>query len=205
MLRVIALTGGIGAGKSTVASFLRERGVVVLSADEAARECLQHPAVVAKVSAFLPDVVHDAGIDRARLAAHIFTDSIVRAKVEEVMHPWIRQRMTQWATTAAQDGALVVVMEIPLLVETRTAEQICAQFDAVITVEAPQNVRLARLVSRGLTSQDALARMAAQGSYSDREAVADVVLENSGTLAQLHAHIERGWATVTASKESEQG
>ncbi len=190
MLR-IGLTGGIGSGKSTVARLLAQRGARVIDADQLAREVVAAgtPGLAAVVAAFGGDVLTDGGeLDRPALAAVVFGDPAARAALDAIVHPRVRARAVE--AIAAMPADAVVVQDIPLLVETGQA----GSFDLVVVVEAELETRVARLVGRGLSEEDARARIAAQAGDAERRAVADVVLDNSGTPDQLAAQVDRLWA-----------
>ena len=189
MLR-IGLTGGIGSGKSTVARLLAERGAHVVDADVLAREALAPgtPGLAAVVEAFGEGVLTpDGALDRQALAAVVFGDPSARARLDGIVHPRVRARAAQIVAALPDDA--VVVQDIPLLVETGQA----GSFDVVLVVEADRATRVARLVGRGLPEADARARIAAQATDEQRRAVADVVLDNSGTPEQLAEQVERFW------------
>ena len=186
----IGLTGGIGSGKSTVSALLAARGAVVIDADRIAREVVEPgtPGLAAVVDAFGADVVTaDGSLDRPALAAVVFGDPEARKRLDGIVHPLVRSRAAELASAAPEDA--VVVHDVPLLVETGQA----GSYDLVLVVEADPETRVSRLVRRGLTADDARARMAAQATDEQRRAVADVVLDNSGTEAELAAQVERFW------------
>jgi dephospho-CoA kinase len=186
----IGLTGGIGSGKSTVSALLAERGARVVDADRLAREVVAPgtPGLAAVAEAFGPDVLAaDGGLDRPALAAVVFADPDARARLDGIVHPLVRARAVE--LVGEMPPGAVVVQDIPLLVETGQA----GSFDLVLVVQADPEVRVARLVARGLTGSDARARIAAQATDEQRAAVADVVLDNSGTLDDLAAQVERFW------------
>ena len=189
MLRV-GLTGGAGAGKSTVAARLRELGAVVIDADALAREVLEpgSDGLRQVIAAFGEQVLRpDASLDRAALAAVVFADPERRRELEAITHPRIAARTSE-LLAAAPDGA-VVVHDVPLLVEKALAPA----YDLVVVVDAPVERRVERLVGRGLTEADARARIAAQATRAEREAVADVWLENDGSVADLVAAVDELW------------
>jgi dephospho-CoA kinase len=189
-MRRIGLTGGIGSGKSTVSALLAERGAVVVDADLIAREVVEPgtPGLAAVVEAFGTDVLGaDGSLDRPALAAVVFADPAARRRLDGIVHPLVRARASE-LEAAAPPGA-VVVHDVPLLVETGQA----GRFDLVLVVAADVETRVARLVRRGLTEDDARARIAAQATDEQRRAVADVVLDNSGTPEQLAAQVDRFW------------
>jgi dephospho-CoA kinase len=191
----IGLTGGIGSGKSTVARLLAARGAVIVDADQIAREVVEPgtPGLAAVVDAFGEKVLTDDGaLNRPALAAVVFADAQARARLDAIVHPLVRARAAEVAG-AAPDGA-VVVHDVPLLVETGQA----ATYDLVLVVEAAPELRVARLVERGLTEDDARARIAAQATDEQRRAVADVVLDNSGTPEELETQVDRFWTERVA-------
>lgn len=187
----VGLTGGIGAGKSAVARRLTELGAVVIDADALARE------VVAAGTDGLAEVVRtfgtavltpDGRMDRAAVAQLVFGDPDKLRQLEAIIHPRVRARSAELVAAAPPDA--VVVHDIPLLAESRTA----AGFDLVLVVQADEAVRLDRLVRlRGMTEEAARARFAAQASDEQRRAVADVVIENSGTVEELQAAVDALW------------
>ena len=192
---VIGLTGGIGAGKSTVAEMLAERGAVVLDADRIAREVVEpgRPAFDAIVTRFGPSVVApDGTLDRAALATVVFGDDAARRDLEGITHPAIQAEMAT-RMLAHAGGDRVVVLDIPLLKEKREP------MAGVIVVDVPEDVAVARLVGqRGFEEGDARARIAAQINRVARHALADVVIDNSGDRAHLEAEVDRAWAWATA-------
>jgi dephospho-CoA kinase len=190
MLR-IGLTGGIGSGKSTVAGLLAEHGARVVDADRIAREVVAPgtPGLAAVVAEFGPDVVApDGSLDRPALAAVVFTDPAARSRLDGIVHPLVRARAAEAIAAAPADA--VVVQDVPLLVETGQA----GSYDLVLVVETDEEVRVARLVERGLSAEDARARIASQATDEQRRAVADVVLRNDGDRDALAAQVDRFWA-----------
>jgi len=191
----IGLTGGIGSGKSTVSELLAARGAVIVDADRIAREVVEPgtPGLAAVVEAFGEQVLAaDGSLDRPALAAVVFSDPAARARLDGIVHPLVRRRSAELVAAAPADA--VVVNDVPLLVETGQA----ASFDVVLVVEAEPEIRVARLVRRGLTEDDARARIASQASDEQRRTVADVVLDNSGTPEELAEQVDRFWAERVA-------
>ncbi|MGZ4651169.1 MAG: dephospho-CoA kinase [Kineosporiaceae bacterium] len=195
MLR-IGLTGGIGSGKSTVAALLAAHGAVIVDADRIAREVVEPgtPGLAAVVAGFGEGVLAaDGSLDRPALAAIVFADPDARTRLDGIVHPLVRQRAVELLADLPDDA--VAVQDVPLLVETGQA----AAYDLVLVVETDLDTRIARLVSRGMTEQDARARIAAQATDEQRRAVADVVLDNRGTPEQLAAQVDRFWAERVVS------
>ena len=190
MLR-IGLTGGIGSGKSTVAALLAERGARVVDADRIAREVVEPgtPGLAAVVAEFGEGVLAgDGSLDRPALTAVVFGDPAARARLDGVVHPLVRARAAELVAAAPPEA--VVVQDVPLLVETGQA----GSYDLVLVVEADPEVRVRRLVGRGLSAEDARARMASQATDEQRRAVADVVLRNDGDRPALAERVGRFWA-----------
>jgi dephospho-CoA kinase len=191
----IGLTGGIGSGKSTVSRLLGEHGAVVVDADVIAREVVAPgtPGLAAIVEAFGPTVLAaDGSLDRPGLAAVVFADPQARRRLDGIVHPLVRARAGELEAAAPADA--VVVHDVPLLAETGQG----SSYDLVVVVEADPGTRVARLVQRGLTAEDARARIAVQASDEQRRAIADVVLDNSGTPDELEAQVDRFWAERVA-------
>jgi dephospho-CoA kinase len=197
----IGLTGGIGSGKSTVAALLAARGALVVDADRIAREVVEPgtPGLAAVVEAFGPGVLTAEGaLDRPALASIVFADPAARARLDGIVHPLVRARAQELIGAAPADA--VVVQDVPLLVETGQA----GAHDLVLVVEADLETRVARLGLRGLSEQDARARIAAQATDEQRRAVADVVLDNSGAPEDLAGQVERFWDERVAPAVGEQ-
>ena len=197
MLRV-GLSGGIGSGKSTVARALARRGAIVIDADAIAREVVEpgEPALAAVVERFGPEVLDSAGrLDRPKLAALVFDDAAARADLNAIVHPRVAAETARRIAAAPSDA--VVVIDVPLLVEAARSG-----YDAVVIVEAPEEVRLERLVARGMSPDDARRRMAAQASDAERRKVADVILDNAGSEDDLERQIDALWVQLTASLRS---
>jgi dephospho-CoA kinase len=187
----IGLTGGIGSGKSTVAALLAQHGARVVDADRIAREVVEPgtPGLAAVVAEFGGGVLTgDGALDRPALAGLVFGDPAARARLDAVVHPLVRARAAELVAAAPSDA--VVVQDVPLLVETGQA----GSYDLVLVVETDLETRVARLVDRGLTAEDARARIASQATDEQRRAVADVVLRNDGDRDALAAQVERFWS-----------
>lgn len=195
----VGLTGGIGSGKSTVARMLAQRGAVIVDADQVAREVVEpgQPALAEIATRFGARLIRaDGGLDRAGLAALVFADSAELADLDAIMHPRIAQRVAERFAQAQAEGAQVVVYDMPLLVENGLTRDV----DMVVVVSAPVAVRVDRLAARGVGRADARARMAHQATDAQREAVADIVLDNGGTPEQLEAQVDRAWEAILAAR-----
>jgi dephospho-CoA kinase len=200
---VVGLTGGIGSGKSTVASLLARRGAVVVDADALARDAVAPgtPGLSEVVARFGAAVVGARGeLDRGALAAVVFADAAALADLNAIVHPWVRAAIAE--RLAGLDGGAfdgVVVLEIPLLVESGRSYGA----SKVIVVDCPEDVALRRLVEeRGMDEGDARRRMAAQVSRADRLAAADVVIDNSGSLADLERQVGEVWAGLVGDRRN---
>jgi dephospho-CoA kinase len=195
-VRAVGLTGGIGTGKSTVAAILRELGATVIDADEATR-AVQAPGsegLRQLVEAFGPGILRPGGeLDRAALADIAFRDPAQRERLNGIVHPLVRLWMAERAAEAAERGDPVAVMDIPLLFEARGA----GAFETVLLVYAPEELQLRRLVElRGMTPDQARARIAAQMPIEEKRRLATHVIDNTGDLQALRAQVERVWAEV---------
>jgi len=190
----IGLTGGIASGKSVVTARFAELGAVVVDADALAREVVEPgtPGLATIREAFGEGVIRpDGSLDRPALGALVFADDGRRRTLNAIVHPLVRSAAAAIVAAAPQDA--VVVQDIPLLVET--GQQ--GDFDLVVVVDAPDDVRVARMLEhRGMTEEDARARIAAQASRDERNAAADVILENTGTRDQLLEQVDALWENV---------
>ena len=188
----MGLTGGIGAGKSTVAALLEERGAVVTSADEVARDVVSpgSDGLAAVVAEFGDGILApDGSLDRSALGRLVFSDDLRRARLEEILLPLIAAEA--WARMDTVPAGQVVVYDVPLLVEGQMQDM----FDLVIVVEADLELRLKRLSERGMNRDEALARIAVQATDEERRGVADVIVSNSGAMEDLSAEVDRLWST----------
>ncbi|MFE0104329.1 dephospho-CoA kinase [Streptomyces sp. NPDC059009] len=193
MLKV-GLTGGIGAGKSEVSRLLVERGAVLIDADRIAREVVEPktPGLAAVVEAFGPDVLAaDGSLDRPKLGSVVFADAERLAALNAIVHPLVGARSAELERAAAPDA--VVVHDVPLLAENGLAPL----YDLVVVVDARPETQLDRLVrQRGMTEEDARARMAAQATREKRLEIADVVIDNDGPLEGLGERVDAVWAEL---------
>ena len=189
---LVGLTGGIGSGKSTVARLLDRRGAVVIDADQLAREAVEQgtEGFARVVDTFGPEVVRpDGDLDRAALAAQVFRDPVRKAELEAIVHPEVARRFAQ-RLEPYRGSDRVVVYVTPLLAELGLAPA----FDVVVVVTASPHLRIARVASeRDLSPEEVRRRMAAQASDEHRAEIADVLLDNDGTLAELEAQVDRLW------------
>ena len=188
----MGLTGGIGAGKSTVAALLEERGAVVTSADEVARDVVSpgSDGLAAVVAEFGDGILApDGSLDRSALGRLVFSDDLRRARLEEILLPLIAAEA--WARMDTVPAGQVVVYDVPLLVEGQMQDM----FDLVIVVEADLELRLERLSERGMNRDEALARIAVQATDEERRGVADVIVSNSGAIEDLSAEVDGLWST----------
>ena len=184
----VGLTGGVASGKSTVSAMLAERGAVVIDADLLAREVVAPgtDGLAEVVAAFGDQVLGpDGALDRPALGAVVFADEARRRTLEAIIHPRVRARAAE--IEAAAPAGAVVVHDIPLLTETGQA----GSFDAVVVVDVPVETQVERMVGlRGMSDDDARARVAAQASREERLAVATHVVDNTGTLDELRARVD---------------
>lgn len=193
MLRV-GLTGGIGAGKSTVSRLLAARGAMVIDADRLAHEVVEPgtDGYAALLDEFGPSVLSaDGSVNRATLAELVFADEAARRRLETIIHPRVRARAKELEAQA--DPQAVVVHEIPLLVETSADG-----FDVVVVVDIAEDEAVRRLLGRGMSADDAWSRIRTQASREQRRAVADVVLDNSGGTDSLSEQVEALWRDLSA-------
>ncbi|MGW3112923.1 dephospho-CoA kinase [Streptomyces sp. NPDC001091] len=201
MLKV-GLTGGIGAGKSEVSRLLVEHGAVLIDADRIAREVVAPgtPGLAAVVEAFGPEILAgDGSLDRPRLGSVVFADPEKLALLNSIVHPLVGARSRE-LESAASTGS-VVLHDVPLLTENGLAPL----YDLVVVVDASPGTQLDRLVRlRGMTEDDARARMAAQASREQRREIADIVIDNDVPLDALRKRVTEVWAELTR-RAREQG
>ncbi|GAA0495993.1 dephospho-CoA kinase [Streptomyces sp. NPDC046215] len=195
MLRV-GLTGGIGAGKSEVSRLLASYGAVIVDSDKIAREVVEPgtPGLASVIDEFGPEILAaDGSLDRARLGSIVFADPGRLAALNALVHPLVRARSAELEAAAGPDA--VVVHDVPLLAENGLAPL----YDLVVVIDASEETRLDRLVRvRGMSPDEARARMAAQASREDRLAVADLVIDNDGPLEALAPRVTEVWADLSA-------
>ena len=186
---VVALTGGIGAGKSLVAQYFSELGARVVDADQLSRIAIERGSegFDEVVTRFGESILRNGDIDRKALGEIIFGDKSAKEDLESIIHPRVRQLFFEVVADLAADE--ILIYEIPLLVETGAA----SNFDQIITVEADLELRKSRLLKRGMFSSEIDSRLAVQASPAEREAVATFVIENSGDEDQLLRKVENLW------------
>jgi dephospho-CoA kinase len=191
----VGLTGGIGAGKSTIATMFKDLGATVFDADQLAKDAMALggravPAVLARFGNEILDA--DGRIDRRKLAGIVFHDLDALRDLEDIVHPIIRAELQKARARVNEED--IVIYDMPLLIE-KNQLAIC---DAVIVVMAPEDVRLGRLLARGLAEDDARARMAVQATDEQRIAAATFVIENNGDFESLRTRVSEVWASLNA-------
>jgi dephospho-CoA kinase len=190
---MVGLTGGIGAGKSTVAEMLAARGAVVIDADRIAREVVEPgtPTLAKLVERFGPAILRaDGSLDRPALAAVAFVDDATRKELEAITHPAIGEEFLRRVAEAGPDE--VVIHDVPLLVESKRG----FDYACVIVVEAPLETRLDRLEGRGVPRDDARRRIDLQATDEQRRKVATWVVDNSGDIAHLEKQVDEIWTEL---------
>ncbi|MFM7355685.1 MAG: dephospho-CoA kinase [Actinomycetota bacterium] len=200
MLRV-ALTGGIGSGKSLVGEILEELGALVIDSDQLAREVIERgsPGYEEVVTAFGDSILSEGQIDRSKLAAVVFKESDLRKKLESIIHPLVREAAEKLARKLPS-GA-ILINQIPLLVESDGAKR----FDYVVTVSADEEIRRERLRLRGLKDYEITQRMAAQVSDSEREKIANYIIRNDRSIDELTRAVEELMANELLPRAQKQG
>jgi dephospho-CoA kinase len=193
---LIALTGGIASGKSTIAARLAELGAVVVDADALAREVVEpgEPALAAVRDAFGDGVIREDGsLDRPALGRIVFADPAKRHVLNGIVHPAVLHRShAAFAAALARDRHAVVVYDVPLIDARGVGE-----FERIVVADAPVDVRVERLVRlRGMTEEDARARVAAQLSDDDRRRLASDVIDTSGTLDRTLTQVDALWSRL---------
>ena len=189
---VVALTGGIGAGKSTVAQFFAQLGALVIDADQLARLAIERgtDGFAEVMMRFGDEVIINGDIDRRKLAEIVFSDSKARADLEEIIHPKVQALFAE--AVADLNPEDILIYEIPLLVETGAAEK----FDYIITVEADLELRKKRLIKKGLYISQIEKRISAQATPEARAAIANTVIHNDGDEDALLRQVENLWEDV---------
>ena len=195
---IVALTGGIGSGKSMVGQMFEDLGAVVVDSDQLAREVVERGSggFDQVVAAFGDGVLKNGNLDRASLAELIFKDAKKRVQLEQITHPLIRKAFTK--VIEAADEKSIVINQIPLLVESKNNYK----FDHTITVAATEDVRSERLRKKGFSSQQIQQRMQAQASDSEREAICDTVITNNASESELRDQVEKIWELLQIKNQA---
>jgi len=194
---IVGLTGGIGAGKSTAATALARRGAVVVDVDGLGRQVLGHggTAIEAVVERFGDLVRSESGdIDRGALAEIVFNDDRALKDLEAISHPAINDLIDKTVDEFPDDS--IVVLEMAVLVESTLGYNNRHRYEVVVVIEAPTDIRLRRLLDRGMTQEDAMARMDAQATDDERRAAAHFVIGNQGTPEQLADTVGELWSAL---------
>ena len=186
---VVALTGGIGSGKSTVGQIFAQLGATVIDSDQLARDVMERGSIGFNevVAKFGDEILKNGEIDRQILASLIFKDPVKRSELEQITHPLIRKAFAKVVSSASPDS--IVINQIPLLVESSHDYK----FDHIITVSASESIRSERLIKRGLTNDQIKQRMGAQATDQMREAIADSVIVNEKNEQELTDQVEKIW------------
>ena len=188
-MRVIGLTGGIGSGKSLAAEYFADLGALVIDADQLARSAIERGSTGFDevVTVFGDSILKNGDIDRRALGELVFKDPELKSKLENIIHPWVRNEFEEAVTSLKGDE--VLVYEIPLMFETNAQDR----FDVVITVEAAMDNRISRLRAKGLHISEIESRIAAQATREQRESIADFLIENDGSEDDLLRKVENIW------------
>ena len=199
MLKV-ALTGGIGSGKSLVGEYLEELGAVVIDSDELARSVIERgsPGYEEVLAVFGDEILSEGEIDRKKLAARVFSDEPARKQLEAIIHPRVRETAEKLTRNLGADA--IVVNQIPLLFETDGAKR----FDYVITVECSEGIRVDRLKERGMKEYEISKRMQAQASDEQRASIAHFVLKNEGSVDELQRAVQDLWRNQLEPRAAKQ-
>lgn len=196
----VALTGGIGSGKSLVGEYLEALGAIVVDSDQLSREVIERGSegFDSVVAHFGDSILKNGAVDRSALARIIFDNPEDRKSLEAIIHPRVRARFESIVANAGEGS--VIVNQIPLLVETDGA----GRFDLVVTVEADEELRLRRAVGRGLKEYEVRKRIDSQANDDQRRAIADFVIINNGTKEELLSQVERLWEEVILPRRASQ-
>jgi dephospho-CoA kinase len=191
MAYVVGLTGGIGAGKSTVLDMLAKRGAIVIDADAIVhtQQRAGQPVFNEMVEAFGAEIVGpDGELDRPKVASIVFDDPEQLKRLQDITHPAVGKEVLRLLSEAGSDD--IVVIDIPLLTENTRSERGLRE---VVVVDVPPETQLDRAIARGSDAEDARKRMAAQATRDDRLKLADRVVDNKGTLDDLEQQVDRLW------------
>jgi len=192
----VALTGGIGSGKSLAGEFFAELGAIVVDSDQLARDVIERgtPGFDEVLAAFGDEILTAGLIDRKKLGEIVFSDEAKRKELEAIVHPLIRTALDEIKNSAPQGS--VIINQIPLLAETGGKER----FDLVIAITSDLELRRSRLIARGLSAHEIEKRLAAQVQDSEREAIADYIITNHGDRDNLLRQVEKLWSDVLLPK-----
>jgi len=195
---VVALTGGIGSGKSTVGQIFEQLGAIVVDSDQLARDVLERGSIGFNevVAKFGDEILKNGEIDRQLLASLVFKDPIKRSELEQITHPLIRKAFAKVVSSASPDS--IVINQIPLLAESNHDYK----FDHVITVSASESIRSERLIKRGLTKGQIEQRMGAQVTDQMRESIADSVIVNEKNEREIIGQVEKIWELLLSKNVS---
>jgi dephospho-CoA kinase len=195
---IVALTGGIGSGKTMVGEIFAELGALVVDSDQLAREVVERGSKGFDliVTEFGDEILKNGDLDRAALASLIFKDPKKRTRLEEITHPLIRQSFAKIVSSAGSDS--IIINQIPLLVESKHDYK----FDHVITISASEKIRTERLLKRGLTLTQIEQRMKAQATDAQREVISDTVIVNDKSEQELLAQVEKVWESLNNKSKS---
>jgi len=186
---IVALTGGIGSGKSTVGQIFAQLGAIVIDSDQLARDVIERGSIGFNevVAKFGDEILKNGEINRQILASLIFKDPAKRSELEQITHPLIRRAFAKMVSSASPDS--IVINQIPLLVESNHDYK----FDHIITVSASERIRSERLIKRGLTNDQIKQRLGAQATDQMREDIADSVIINEKNEQELTDQVEKIW------------
>lgn len=191
----IGLTGGIGAGKSTVSAFFAKNGAKIISSDTIAQELLDRPDIQAQLlEIFGSEVVKESKVDRKYLSEEVFLEPLLRLKLEAIIHPEVRKRVIEEFRITPEGE--IAINEVPLLFEVG----LDSHYDLIISVISDKEKRIQRTTQRGLSRADTVARMSAQVEDDERIAKSDIVIENDGDLLELEQRVKEVWRQISASK-----
>ena len=194
----IALTGGIGSGKTAVGEILANFGAIVIDSDQLARQVVERgtPGFDQIVAQFGDEILKNGDLDRIALASLIFTDPKKRFELEQITHPLIRQEFAKIIKSLPEDA--IVVNQIPLLVESKHDYK----FDYIVTVSTSEEIRVARLLKRGLTKDQITKRIQAQATDSEREVIADLIIKNEKSKEELFTQVEKLWELLQSKNKA---
>ena len=195
---IVALTGGIGSGKSTVGQIFGDLGAIVTDSDQLARDVVERGTTGFDqiIAAFGDEVLKNGDLNRAALADLVFKDPAKRKQLEQITHPLIRKAFTKIVESA--NGDSIVVNQIPLLVESNHDYK----FDHVITVSASETVRIERLLNRGMNLTQIQQRLQAQSNDAQREKISDSIIRNDNSQADLLSEVEKVWELLQVKNKN---